>query len=78
MAVLFLCQTISAMFTCQLSALLISILSTAALLKLCHNKTLLMQDDAHIQLKRFPLEQASFWFLSELLCFSLKTFFLFN
>lgn len=37
-------RPISAMFTCRpISALLTCILSTAALLKLCHNKTVLMQ-----------------------------------
>lgn len=44
MAVLLPAKPISAMFTCQpISALLTCILSTAALLKLCHNKTVLMQ-----------------------------------
>lgn len=40
------------MFTCRpISALITSILSTAALLKLCHNKTLLMQEYTHTRWK---------------------------
>lgn len=40
---------ISAMFTCQpiICALITCILSTAALLKLCHNKTVFTQKSAH-------------------------------
>lgn len=45
MTVLLPAWPISAMFTCQpISAPLTCILSTAALLKLCHNKTILMRE----------------------------------